>query len=165
MSVLLLDYTNFNSKEEVSNYFKTKANVKHLSISGCNFNIFLKTLPILYDLEYLNLSNNNIKADDICNLKYFVNLKHLDLSYNKIIGKDFDDFSCLNFLKYLPKLKYLNLSGNFITNNKTKLHIYIKNKLLNTNDNVNIILDSKDSLENNFRIKDFIIKEEINILN
>lgn len=78
--------------------------IRNLSLSNCR----IKEASFISDLkeiEYLNLSKNNIKSlpNDISELK---NLIYLDLSENRLANLPVEEF------KKLTNLKVLNLKGN-----------------------------------------------------
>jgi Leucine-rich repeat (LRR) protein len=89
-------------------------------------------------LEVLKLRQTNLQKIDQINLKNFINLKHLDLSFNNLsfISQDSFEFNleleyldlssnCLyEFSIVLNKLKYLNLENNQINSTNDVLKDY-----------------------------------------
>ena len=117
-------------------------------------------------LEYLSLEGNRItvvkydKENNKNQNKYFQNLKYLNLSKNKIYKFEF-------FLRVLPKLRFLDLTGNSIPTNsilERAIKPEFKDKLVLLNDNLFITNIQNNNniyinyLNQNFPTFDFEIK-------
>ncbi|GLJ14699.1 hypothetical protein SUGI_0238300 [Cryptomeria japonica] len=70
----------------------------------------------LYSLQYLDLSNNNLRGD-ISSLAQMPSLRYLDLSDNSLTGFFPNDFP------WLETLQYLNMSGNDFRGNLSAEHV------------------------------------------
>lgn len=122
----------------INNFF---INIKMLYLSGV-FVTSIEHLDKCKNLEYLDLSNNEIKK--ICGLESLIKLKHLDLSFNSISKlKNLDNLVNLRCLKLrgnsivglenigkLTELIYLDVSGNIISQIDSSISNCLKLKTL-----------------------------------
>ncbi|PSN49886.1 hypothetical protein C0J52_15985 [Blattella germanica] len=93
-----------------SKVFMTLDRLLSLDLSHCNINLIsTKLFSNLQNLKSLNLNNNRLKSFEISNIP--INLEVLDLS-----GNGMESIYLVNKSEiYLPKLKFMDISGNNLT--------------------------------------------------
>ena len=166
-------YININSiskifiedNENLVSLFLDNINMTDIGFKSLILNLINNT-HITNTLEYLSLEGNRItvvkydKENNKNQNKYFQNLKYLNLSKNKIYKFEF-------FLKVLPKLRFLDLTGNSIPTNsilERAIRPEFKDKLVLLNDNLFITNIQNNNniyinyLNQNFPTFDFEIK-------
>jgi len=92
-----LSFAQDNNCPNLSNALTTNKNVTELDLNGCSLKEIPADLNKLGDLKHLNLSRNAIKY---AKFEAVSGLKHLDLSYNKLVSihKSIDRMNDLQFL-------------------------------------------------------------------
>ena len=113
-----LDISNSNllGKQNIAKYFANKPSVKKLEIS--NVSLFsLKKIKLLIDnLEYLDLSLNNLTMFELAYIQKMNKLEYLDISFNQI--KSFNDIlrkdNVVDYFQFYTKnLVYANFTKAF----------------------------------------------------
>lgn len=83
--------------------------LRHLDLSCCNLNSYIKIPSCLYDLpklEYLYQSFNNLEGEISSAVENMTSIAYLDLSYNSLEGK------VPTSVGNLRNLKHINLRWN-----------------------------------------------------
>lgn len=137
----LQDYCHWANKSQSGSKLKNLMNKLYENVQGGCEELIKKVNEIVD----LNLSNSNI--DTLSPIKYFINLKNLDASFNNL-SKSYDflglkklktlnlrnnDFANINILSELPELSQLNLSYNRIKNVNMLSNPLLKNLKLHGN--------------------------------
>ena len=155
-NIKIIDFQNCNLYDNDINLLENlfTSNLQYLDLSQnkiIDLEIFNKK-EVYNNLEFLNLSNNNI--NNIIPLFHckFNNLKKLNLSYNNI-----SDIDCLGFDNiYFDQLQILNLSNNIIKKlNKINIPSLINLILINNeiDTGINEFLESIYNLSNKLEIE------------
>lgn len=135
------------------NLNKDKKNWNRWGISSLN------NISKLENLEYLNVSNNELKS--LTGLNKLVNLKFVHLNNNNIssttslqelisleeLNLSNNQIKDLNFLKYLPNLKTLDLHQNKIKDLRPIINIIERIGITNSKWHINTINIAKNPLE------------------
>jgi Leucine-rich repeat (LRR) protein len=106
-------------------FYLEELNLRNNQLSSIDF---LDSLPNSEKLNYLNISNNNFKAQDLSFLSKLTNLKKLFIGGNKFYGSLF-------FLKEINNLKELDISDTdiesgieYLPENLEKIYCKIEKK-------------------------------------
>ncbi|CAJ2658829.1 unnamed protein product [Trifolium pratense] len=113
LKILDLSYNNLNT---LPYGFQNLTNLNYLNLSNCNIKGNIKPISYLKSLSSLNLSNNSLNGSFPFDFPSLNNLKFLNISNN-----NFNSSISLNkFIKKFGKSSFIHAGNNFNSNNNNK---------------------------------------------